>query len=161
MKPVKKCQSLTSYELVKDVCLRNGAHRIPLNSSSNIHTNHRIQMRTVISQCGLLSQDFKKLCLIRCSSCCFIRASITGRSECHLTDRPANMSSLWKQTWEDRISGTELIPLNQMFVGLTARCIADGCGEAQSCRIFLSLMSLHGFHDAHVSLLYLFRKTFP
>ena len=62
------------------------------------------------------------------------------------------MSSLWKQTWEDRISGTELIPLNQMFVGSTARCIADGCGEAQSCRIFLSLMSLHGFHDAHVSL---------
>ena len=79
-----------------------------------------------------------QLCLIRCSSCCFIRASITGRSECHLTDRPANMSSLWKQTWEDRISGTEPIPFNQIVVGSRARCIAGGCGEAPSCCIFLN-----------------------
>lgn len=79
-----------------------------------------------------------QLCLIRCLSCCFIRASITGRSEWHLTDRPANMSSLWKQTWEDRISGTELIPFNQIVVSSRARCIAGGCGEAPSCCTFLN-----------------------
>ena len=48
------------------------------------------------------------------------------------------MSSLWKQTWEDRISGTELIPFNQIVVSSRAWCIAGGCGEAQSCRILLN-----------------------
>ena len=36
-------QNLASYELVKDVCLRNGAHRIPLRASANITFYYRIQ----------------------------------------------------------------------------------------------------------------------